>query len=375
MNNKILLSIAILTYNRARFLENLLNCITPQAEKFKGEVEICISNNGSSDNTGEIVKSFQKKYPDLIKYSDNIENLGVDRNILKVMEMASGDFIWTFGDDDNIVENGINEVIKFLKKIVKETTGLIVVKREAYFIDNQTGKKIVYHNTVDNKKPELFKIDKNDVIIPASFPSIAFISALIWNNEIVKQLLTEDRVEIEKGIGTGNLHVLLCCSMFLKYSHIDAISFNKKLICSELPSYKFFIEDKFECTYVRHKKLYCLLLSGKYMNDYYAPLFVKLYAGIRWLFIRDMIILRIFGSFNYLSYFGCIKLFFRYAPFLEAALFSLIFSILSLVPSAVLRFMYKVLLIIRHGKSWKNRWQIAINISSRTTKGTRREVA
>lgn len=375
MENKPLLSIAIPTYERAVCLKSLLDCIVPQAEKFKGEIEICISNNGSTDNTGEIVKNFQKKYPDLIKYNENKENLGFDRNLLKVMEMSEGGFIWTFGDDDTIVENGINEVVKFLKEIPKENTGLIIVKREAYFIDKQTEKKIIYHNTLEKNQPEVFKIDKKDIIIPASFPDIAFISALIWNNKIVKKILKEDRATIEKGIGTANFHVLLFCLMFLKYPYIDAIALNKKIICSELPCYEFFVEDKFVCTYKRHKKLYRLLLSNKYMNDHYAPIFIKLDKGLRRMFIKDMIILKSFGFFNYFSYFGCLKLFFHCATFMDALLFSLIFSILFLIPSVILRFMYKVLLIIRHGKKWKHWWQLAININTslHTNKGTRRE--
>jgi len=375
MNNKILLSIAIPTYNRAVSLEGLLNCIVPQAEKIKGGVEICISNNGSTDNTGEIVKSFQKKYPDLIKYNENKENLGFDRNFLKAIEMSEGSFIWTFGDDDNILENGTGEVIKFLKTISEENTGLIVVKREAYFFDSQTGKKIIYHNTLDKNKPEVFKIDKKNIIIPASFPDIAFISALIWNNRIVEKILREEKDAIEKGIGTANIHVPLFCLMFLKYPHIDAFALNKKIICSELPSYKFSIESKFECTYIRHKKLYSMLLSNKYMNDCYAPVFFKLHEDLRRVFIKDMIILKGFGFFNYFSYFGCLKLFFQHAIFIDALLFSLVFSVLFLIPAVIIRFMYKVLLMIRHGKNWRGRWQLAININTslHAAKGDRRE--
>jgi len=372
MNNKPLISIAIPTWNRASCLENLLNNILSQIKELDGEVEICISNNGSTDNTHKIIMSFKEKYPDLIKYNENKENLG-GKNLLQVMEMSEGDFMWTFGDDDTIVENGINKVIELLKKIPKENTGLIVVRREAYFIDKQTGKKIIYHNTLDKNKPEAFKIDKKD-IIGTSFPDIGFLSALIWNNKIVKKIIREEWAIIEKGIETANFHVPIYCTMFLKYPYIDAFALNEKIICSELPCYKYFIEDKFIFTYKYHKKLYHLLLSNKYMNDYYAPLLVKLDKGLRWMFIKDMIILRIFESFNYFSYFGCLKLFFSYAIFMDALLFSLVLSVLFIIPSAVLRFMYKVLLIIRHGKNWKHWWQLAINISSRTTKGTRRQL-
>ena len=114
MNGKPLISIAIPTYNRATFLQSLLNCAVPQAKELQGMVEICISNNGSKDNTREIVMSFKEKYPNLIRYSENKENLGFDKNMLKAIEMSNGDFVWLLGDDDMIVGNGIKKVIDFI---------------------------------------------------------------------------------------------------------------------------------------------------------------------------------------------------------------------------------------------------------------------
>ena len=147
MHQKPLLSIAIPTYNRAGFLENLFHNIMPQAKALEGMIEICISNNASSDNTSAMVMSFKDKYPDLIKYNENEKNLGYDRNILKAIELAVGEFIWTFGDDDLVREGGLNEVIKLIKKSSIEKTGLIFVRRQEYFIDKKTGEKIICCNT------------------------------------------------------------------------------------------------------------------------------------------------------------------------------------------------------------------------------------
>ena len=260
------------------------------SEELKGEVEICISNNCSTDNTGEVVMKFKEKYPDLIKYNENKENLGFDRNMLKVIDMSNGRFIWTFGDDDDILENGLKDVLEFIKKISEENTGLIVLRTGIYFVDKQTGKKTVYYTTLDKNHPEVFKIDKKD-IIGIRFPKITFISVLLFNNKIVKKIIAEDKVIIEKGIGTENIHMLLYNLMFLKYDYINGIALNKEIVCSETPCYKFFIEDRFKANYKMHKELYGLLLSNKYMNDYYAPLLVKKDKNLRRSFIIKMVIL------------------------------------------------------------------------------------
>ena len=65
-----LLSVCIPTYNRAKSLANCLNSIKI-AQKFvcNTEVEVCISDNASDDNTKEIVQRFQKDIK--IKYLRN----------------------------------------------------------------------------------------------------------------------------------------------------------------------------------------------------------------------------------------------------------------------------------------------------------------
>ena len=75
MDSKVFLSIAVLTYNRAGSLEKLLNNILPQVKTSKEKVQVCISNNGSEDSTREVTLGFKKKYPDLIRYNENKENL------------------------------------------------------------------------------------------------------------------------------------------------------------------------------------------------------------------------------------------------------------------------------------------------------------
>src|SRR4030042_2276184 len=103
--NQKLLSICVPTYNREDCLKRLLDNIIPQVLESKEKIEVCISNNASTDNTKKIVMMFKEKYTDLLKYSENKENLGFDRNVLRVVNMAEGEFIWTLSDDDLIVGN------------------------------------------------------------------------------------------------------------------------------------------------------------------------------------------------------------------------------------------------------------------------------
>jgi len=117
MENKYLLSICIPTYNRAHYLEECLNSLVRQFDnkEIKELVEINISDNASDDNTGSLVKKYQKQW-DNIKYFKNEKNLGPDENMINSILMAGGKYCWTIGDDDLIQNGGLKFVIGVLKK-------------------------------------------------------------------------------------------------------------------------------------------------------------------------------------------------------------------------------------------------------------------
>lgn len=117
MNNKILLSICIPTYNRAHYLKNCLNSIVCQFKNtnITNQIEIVISDNASQDNTQKLVKEYQAQFNN-IKYFRNKENLGFDKNIINSVLKAKGQYCWYLGDDDLIKNGGLKFIINFLQK-------------------------------------------------------------------------------------------------------------------------------------------------------------------------------------------------------------------------------------------------------------------
>lgn len=109
---QIKLSICIPTYNRAKYLkENLESIIDQLDENTKDIVEICVSDNASTDNTLEIIESFKKRFAN-IKYFCWDKNMGADNNYLHVVEMASGKFCLILGSDDIIEPKGIETMLQ-----------------------------------------------------------------------------------------------------------------------------------------------------------------------------------------------------------------------------------------------------------------------
>ena len=55
MRSKPILTIAILTFNRSDYLNELLQSIDETKPEIMSEIEILVLDNGSSDNTHEII--------------------------------------------------------------------------------------------------------------------------------------------------------------------------------------------------------------------------------------------------------------------------------------------------------------------------------
>lgn len=62
--NEVMVSIVCITYNHEKYIENALDGFLSQKTSFK--FEIIIHDDASTDNTSEIIRKYEKKYPDII---------------------------------------------------------------------------------------------------------------------------------------------------------------------------------------------------------------------------------------------------------------------------------------------------------------------
>jgi len=91
------ISIAMTTFNGARFLEDQLLSLASQT-RLPDEVVIC--DDVSTDDTENIVAQFSQSSPLTINFSKNSERLGVSRNFQKAINKCSGDLILLSDQDD-----------------------------------------------------------------------------------------------------------------------------------------------------------------------------------------------------------------------------------------------------------------------------------
>jgi glycosyltransferase involved in cell wall biosynthesis len=105
------LSICIPTYNRIRFLKELLPSVLGQIDM--GGVELVVSDNASTDGTGDYLRTLN--HP-CLRWWTNDSNIGGDRNFLKCVSEARGEYVWLFGDDDIMPNDAVGRVVEFLRK-------------------------------------------------------------------------------------------------------------------------------------------------------------------------------------------------------------------------------------------------------------------
>ena len=107
-----ILSICIPNYNRKKCLHNCLNSIFISKQLSKISFEVCISDNDSKENIEDIILEYSKYLN--IKFKKNHKNLGLGRNIIECVSLATGEFVWILGNDDLIFPNTLSELEKLL---------------------------------------------------------------------------------------------------------------------------------------------------------------------------------------------------------------------------------------------------------------------
>jgi abequosyltransferase len=116
MEDNIILSICIPTYNRAKFLEDTLNTIVRQKRFIEtSDVEIVISDNCSTDNTEEVCLKFVAKYGNKVRYLRSPENIWM-RNIQRVLSLAKGKYLKLNNDTLSHEENSLDLMVRAINE-------------------------------------------------------------------------------------------------------------------------------------------------------------------------------------------------------------------------------------------------------------------
>lgn len=96
----------LITYNRSAKLFETLNAFYSAGW---GDKVFHVLDNASTDETMEIVSSFQQTWSNL-RYHRNTWNIGGNANIMRALEIAQSEYHWVIGDDDAWLFEGATEL-------------------------------------------------------------------------------------------------------------------------------------------------------------------------------------------------------------------------------------------------------------------------
>ena len=134
--NELKISIALCTYNGARFLPEQLESILKQT---RPPDEIVAVDDRSSDDTLQILRDFAGGAPFPMRVEANPENLGVTRNFEKAIGLCAGDII-ALCDQDDIWEPG---KLAAIEQVFRDQPKTALVFSDAQIVDD-TGKSVGY---------------------------------------------------------------------------------------------------------------------------------------------------------------------------------------------------------------------------------------
>ena len=108
------ITIVCITYNQEKYIKQALDSFVMQKTNF--DFQVIVSDDASTDNTPNIIKEYETKYPNIIKAFYHKANKGAMKNYLFALSQADSEYlIVNEGDDYFIDPNKLQKQVDFLE--------------------------------------------------------------------------------------------------------------------------------------------------------------------------------------------------------------------------------------------------------------------
>ena len=103
-------SVCIPTYNRSDYLQYAINSVLAQSYR---DFELIVCDDGSTDDTSEVVGSYDDSR---LRYVKHPQNIGRSRNMRSGFDAAVGEYFIKFDDDDAIAPEFLAQTVAILDR-------------------------------------------------------------------------------------------------------------------------------------------------------------------------------------------------------------------------------------------------------------------
>ena len=196
------ISVALCTYNGEKYIKEQLLSILQQETPVD---EIIICDDGSSDNTIQIIDDIRENFSHVIHFYHNETSLGVCANFQKAVNLCSGDIIFLSDQDDIWYPNKTHATIEwFLNNPDKNAvfSNATLIDENGTYIPNgvlfdRIGFRKEHRNIFNNGLGILLFMDNNRatgacMAIKKKYDFLPYCSDSILHDEIIAALAIQD---------------------------------------------------------------------------------------------------------------------------------------------------------------------------------------
>ena len=119
----------ISTYNNE---SEIIRCLTSLLKQTYKNFEIIVVNDGSTDNTVNVLEEIYEKNKNFIRILNNKENMGLAYSLNKAFSYSRGIYIARIDADDFAMPNRLEEQLKF----IEANPEISIVGSRAYYVNN-----------------------------------------------------------------------------------------------------------------------------------------------------------------------------------------------------------------------------------------------
>lgn len=202
-------SVIVPVYNASAHLEQCLDSLVNQTLK---DFEVIAINDASTDNSLEILKRYEKKYPRKIKLINNKKNLGIGKTRNKGLKAADAEYIGFVDSDDYVELNMYEEYYDYAKR---------------NNLDIATG----YYYKIETKEKQLFQNDYFEITnVHLNKNLINMIDYGPANKVFKHELIKEHNIQFEEQLKYEDMPFVLKGLYYSeKVGHINKAYYNYRI--------------------------------------------------------------------------------------------------------------------------------------------------
>ena len=172
-------SVVMTSYNRGHYIGQAIDCILAQNCKFS--FEIIIGDDCSTDNSRELLQSYQEKYPSIIVLNLQEKNVGFGSNWASTCKLARGKYIAFCDDDDYWCEtNHMQTLADYLD--AHENCGLVYANH--WNLEVETKQKTLANNKLPDDE------DKLEYMLHKGYP-------ILFSASMIRKSLMDQYVDLD----------------------------------------------------------------------------------------------------------------------------------------------------------------------------------